>query len=132
MTVDEDGFRNVAARQLRHQDSTFADVRKWRAPYSPEERRKMRAILEEISALARDIPGGMYLTVKVENEIDEIEKEGDTETDEFGDMVPWEDCHFSLWATLDAIRAWDAGKEFTPPCNALTGRGPRDQRRIKI
>jgi hypothetical protein len=119
---------DIHSRQLRRQDSKLADLRRWYEGNSPEQRAKIREGLEKADAATKDLAGGMYLTVKVENnevgdqideideidEFDEFNESGEVESTEADDATPWEDCHFCIWTTLEAIRAWDAGQDFTP------------------
>jgi hypothetical protein len=112
MADSEDGGRrrrrgpDIFAVQLRHFDGQVADFRAWYDGFPAEDKARIRAWLERVEALAREGCEWSAL-LEVRTEYDECDADGDT--------LRWADVRFSPSTTLAAIRAWDAGEEYTPP-----------------
>jgi len=103
---DEPGdYATMHARFLHRLDQQLSDLRLAYESFSPEERTRLRHVLEIARAADDELADlGIRLIAHVEHE----------ECDDDGNPVRWAGCEFGVCGMLLAIRSWDAGKHFTP------------------
>src|SRR5262245_3383562 len=101
----EGGLPPVFLRQQQRFDQQLSVYRRWYFTLSKAEQALFRANLEKTQALWREFPiGGVSVNVLIENE----------EIDEEGEITDYENCQFSGWTLLEAVKKWDAGDTLTP------------------
>jgi hypothetical protein len=109
MTEPNDSGRrrngDVFARQLRHSDEKVSDFRKFYESLETDKRAEFRSWLEKVKALNEE--GAQWSAqLRVRTEYDGCDENGET--------LRWADAEFSARTAIDAVKAWDAGENFSP------------------
>jgi hypothetical protein len=87
-------------------DEKMADMRQNYARFSSENQEKFRSCLEKLAPVARDMLECAHFLVSIQQEIDLKDEEGNPTSF----MV-----EFDPRMLLEAVKAWDAGENYTPP-----------------
>ena len=90
----------------REFDEKMADMRRYYASLSSENKEKLRFCLEKLNPIANEMLTCAHLLLCVQQEIDLEDEEGNPTSF----MV-----EFNPRMLLEAVKTWDAGGDYTPP-----------------